>query len=155
MRTALLFLLYFLLLPVAEAQEKITLRGDLKAASPIRINQKYSFQKSPAGFGNLKEFRENSQRSDHLFREERNSAWFLIEAPFNGILTFDLSPHQIKNDYDWMLFDFNADLEKRIASGTASPLRTNNARNAVSLNSKTGMKAGATSNFVKPGPGDK
>jgi outer membrane protein OmpA-like peptidoglycan-associated protein len=154
MRIALLLFLYFLLLPVAEAQEKIPLKGDLKGAPFIKINQKYSFQKSPSNFGNSKEFKESTQSSDNLFREERNSAWFLIEVPFNGLLTFDLSPHQIKDDYDWMLFTYNSDLDKNIASGTAGPLRTNNARNAVSLNSKTGMKSDAKSNFVKPGPGN-
>ena len=154
MRTALLFVLILLFLPHTEAQEKILLKGDLRSAPLISVNQTYSFSRSPAGYGNVKEFKENLQRSEHIFREERNSAWFLIEAPFNGILTFELSPHQLKDDYDWMLFRYIPDLDKRIAAGTASPLRSNNARNAVSLSSKTGMRDDAKSNFVRPGPGD-
>jgi len=154
MRTALLYVICLLLMQEIAAQEKLQLRGDLKGAAPIGINQNYSFQKSPFGYGNIREFKENLRRNDYLFREERNSAWFLIEVPFNGILTFELSPHQIKDDYDWMLFKYTPDLDKNITSGTANPLRTNNARNAVNLNSKTGMNAYAKSKFAKPGPGD-
>ena len=152
MRTALLYVFFFLLLLPAEAQEKIMLKGDLKGAPVIKINQNYTFQKSPKGFGLLKEFKETTRPNAHLFRQERNSAWFLIEVPFSGLLTFDLSPHQLKDDYDWMLFKLTSDLDRLIASETASPLRTNNARNAISSNSKTGMKPSGESKFVKPGP---
>ncbi|NEU09259.1 OmpA family protein [Flavihumibacter sp. R14] len=154
MRTAFLLGFSLLLLPSVKAQEMIPLKGDLKGAPLIGINQTYSFARSPGGYGSQKEFKENPQRSGYLFREERNSAWFLIQVPFNGLLTFDLKPHQIKDDYDWMLFKYSPELDKLIAGDYASPLRTNNARNAITVNSKTGMNSEGKSNFAKPGPGN-
>ena len=154
MRIALLFVLYLLFPGVARAQDEILLKGDLKGASFIKINHQYSFKKAPSGFGRLKEFKINPARSTTIFREERNSTWFLIDVPFNGILTFDVSPHQVKDDYDWMLFKHNSDLEKNIRNEIANPLRTNNARNSTTLSSKTGMATGASSKFVRPGPGN-
>jgi outer membrane protein OmpA-like peptidoglycan-associated protein len=154
MRIALLFLIYLWYPGVVRAQDEILLKGDLKGAFYIKLNHQYSFQKSPSGFGRLKEFKVNPTRSTTLFREERNSAWFLIDVPYNGILTFDVIPHQVDDDYDWMLFKYNSDLEKNIRNEMAIPLRTNNARNATALSSKTGMATSATSKLVRPGPGN-
>lgn len=154
MRIALLFVFYLLLPGALRAQDEILLRGDLKSASTIYVNQKYSFRRAPAGYGKLKEFKINPERSSAIFREERNTTWFIIDVPFNGILTFDVVPHKVKDDYDWMLYKHGSDLEKNIRTETAFPLRTNNARNATALASKTGMAKGAANKFVRPGPGN-
>ena len=154
MRVALLLVCCQLLLGFARAQDMFVLKGDLKGAPLILVNQSYTFVKPPSGYGNLKEFKINAGRSTSIFKEERNSAWFIVNIPFNGILTFDLEPHQIKDDYDWMLFRYHADLEKSIRNEAAFPLRSNNARNAASLSSKTGMGSHSKSNLVKPGPGN-
>ncbi|HUH32559.1 MAG TPA: OmpA family protein [Daejeonella sp.] len=154
MRIALLFVLSLLLSGVTRAQDEILIKGDLKAASTIDVNRLYSFKKGPSGNGKLKEFKINPARSTTIFREERNSAWFLINVPFNGILTFDVIPHQVKDDYDWMLFKYSNELDKNIRSELAIPVRTNNARNAIAQSSKTGMATGAASKLVKPGPGN-
>lgn len=153
MRKALLTVFWLLLLNFAEAQE-IALKGDLKGSPTILVNQKYSFNKSPSGFGSLKEFKVNAARSNAIFKEERNSAWFLIDIPYSGTLTFDLSPHYIKDDYDWMLYKYQPNLDKSIRNESAKPLRTNNARNSISLGSKTGMGNGSKSSLIKPGPGN-
>jgi outer membrane protein OmpA-like peptidoglycan-associated protein len=154
MRTAFLLGFFLLLLPSVKAQEFVALKGDLKGAPLIGINQTYSFARSPAGYGSQKEFKENAQRSGYLFREERNTAWFLIQVPFNGLLTFDLKPHQVKDDYDWMLFKYTTELDKLIAAENARPIRTNNARNAMNVYSKTGMSGEGRSDFARPGPGN-
>ena len=154
MRIALLFVFYLMYPGVTRAQNEILLKGDLKVALSINVNQQYSFKKSPSGYGRVKEFKLNPARAATIFREERNSTWFLIDIPFNGILTLDVIPHQVKDDYDWMLFKHNNETEKNILNETAIPLRTNNARNATAQASKTGMATGATSKFVRPGPGN-
>lgn len=154
MRITLLTVLFLLLLGDSKAQKIIQLRGDLKNAPQISVNQSYSFPKAPSGFGNLKEFKINPSRAKHLFKEDRNTCWFLIDVPFSGILTFDLTPRQVKDDYDWMLFENTPDLEKNIRNETVSPIRTNNARNATAHSSKTGMGSQGTSKFTKPGPGN-
>ena len=154
MRTALGLISCLLLFGFAIAQEKLPLNGDLKGAPVIHVNQNYSFNKSPIGYGKLKEFKTNPGRSHFIFKEERNSAWFLINVPYNGVLTFDLTPQQLSDDYDWMLFTYTADLEKSIRNETVNPLRSNNARNSKSTLSKTGIGNTGKSNFVKPGPGN-
>lgn len=154
MRTTLLIVLCLLSLSEARAQKTIPLKGDLKGAPYIRVNQLYSFPKSPSGFGNIKEFKLSPSRNKIIFREERNTCWFLIDVPFSGILTFDLIPHQLKDDYDWMLFENTPDLEKNLRNETVVPFRTNNARNATVFSSKTGMRTDASSKFTKPGPGN-
>ena len=154
MRIAFLIGSCLLYLSFAKAQEKLPLRGDLKGAPLIRVNQPYSFLNSPSGYGKLKEFKINYSNSPVTFKEERNSAWFITEVLSGGILSFDLTPHQVKDDYDWMLFKFNPDLEKNLQNGSVHPLRSNNARNAPSLFSKTGLGSNSKSNFVNSGPGN-
>ena len=129
-------------------------RADLKTALNITVNQTYSFSQPMMGHGDIKEFRVNSTRSSNLFKEERNSAWFIINIPYQGLLTFDLIPHDPNNDYDWMLFNSSADLEKLIKTDQAKPLRSNNARNNKSNLSMTGLNIGSKSALIRPGPGN-
>lgn len=126
----------------------------MKNAPNIHVNQRYSFTKPPSGFGNLKEFKIKPGKGKFIFKEERNTCWFLIDIPFNGVLSFDIVPHQVKDDYDWMLFENTPDLDKNIRNETASPIRSNNARNATAFSSKTGMGVDGSSKFTKPGPGN-
>ena len=154
MRIALLFFFILLSSTLIKGQEKVLLKGDLKGAPLLRVNQNYTFSKAPLGFGNTKEFPLNPARSSIIFKEERNTAWFLIEIPFTGVLTFDLSPHQVADDYDWMLYSYSADLEKNIRNLSVKPVRSNNARNNTQLLSKTGLAYKGKGNWVKPGPGN-
>src|SRR5690606_33634168 len=89
----------------------------------------------------------------YYFEKERNTAWYLIEIPVDGILTFEIKPHSILDDYDWMLFEFTDTLNKSLKSGTAQLLRSNNSRKDQSLNSITGLREGFNNLFEKPGPG--
>ncbi len=154
MRNALLIGFIFLVSGYALAQEKVPVAGDLKKASTISVNQLYRFNTAAIGYGSIKEIRLNPRRSEIIFREERNSAWFNIDIPFSGILTFDLTPHQVIDDYDWMLYQYSSNLEKNILQDRAVPIRSNNARNNPSLLSKTGLNNSAAAKFSRPGPGD-
>ncbi len=149
------YLLGFLLLSIGfcKAQTNLKLNGDLKGAQQLEVNRKYSFSKSPVGFGLIKEFKISSKRSPYIFKEERNTAWFTLNIPFKGILTFEIVPHNVNDDYDWMLFDFDG-LQKEIEKGTAKPLRTNNTRNQESIASKTGLKPTVAQTFTRPGKGN-
>ena len=152
----LCYLLGFLILNagLSKAQTNLKLSGDLKAAQQLEVNRKYTFNKSPVGFGSLKEFKINSKRSPYIFKEERNTAWFTLTMPFKGILTFEITPKNRDDDYDWMLFSYNVTLQKEIENGTAMPLRSNNTRNKGAISSKTGLKNGATQSFTQPGKGN-
>ncbi|MBC8051554.1 MAG: OmpA family protein [Sphingobacteriaceae bacterium] len=127
--------------------------ADLKNAKHITINKAYTFPASPKGFGSLQEFPKNTKRSGFYFEEERNSMWLTIDAPFNGILTFEIKPHSLKDDYDWMLFENSPDLKERLQKGTVKLLRSNNSRNDYKLKGNTGLKLGYTNFFEAPGLG--
>ncbi len=151
----LCYLLGFLILnaSLSKAQTNLKLNGDLKGAQQLEVNRKYSFLKSPVGFGLVKEFKSNPQTPAYIFKEERNTAWFTLNIPFKGALTFEIIPHRTADDYDWMLFNFNG-LQKEIEKGTAKPLRTNNTRNEKSTAGKTGLKPAVSQTFTQPGKGN-
>ncbi|MXV49709.1 OmpA family protein [Pedobacter sp. HMF7647] len=141
-----------LLAKICSAQNK-TSPADLDGAQAISLNKTYHFDKSPAGFGNIQEFPLNQTRSNIYFEKERNTIWFSISIPISGTLTFEISPKNINDDYDWMLFNYTPLLKSQISNGTAKPVRTNNARNNKSSASKTGLKEGIRNLFENPGPG--
>lgn len=126
--------------------------GDFTTAQKIQVNNTYKFETTPIGFGFLQEYKLDKGRSANLFKEERNTAWYSIDMPFGGIFTFDILPHGIKDDYDWMLFNQSASLQNDPSKLTL--LRTNNTRNNKAQGSKTGLKASSESIFTKPGPGN-
>jgi len=149
-----LYLIFFLVVLAftGSAQDIKEFGGDLKSAKKIQVNNKYEFPVSPVGYGNVKEYKIDPKRSANLFKEERNTAWYVIEMPYEGIFTFDLTPHGIKDDYDWMLFNYKgAGLNDVVID---VPLRTNNARNNKAQGSTTGLKDGSDHIFARPGPGN-
>src|SRR5690606_25290826 len=84
--------------------QTIRFAQDLNHAAKLAVNKQYSFPVSPAGFGEWQEFPIHSYKSPFYFEKERNTAWFLLEMPADGIFTFEIIPHKIQDDYDWMLF---------------------------------------------------
>ncbi|MEO8794679.1 MAG: OmpA family protein [Daejeonella sp.] len=154
MRNCTLILFFVFLCGNLQSQPILTDAADFKAAIRIQVNQSYSFKEGPNGYGKLKEFTINPKRSSYIFKEERNTAWFVLDIPYQGTLTFDITPHDLNNDYDWMLFKASADFEKLIREEQANPVRSNNARNNKTSLSRTGLNESSNLAFVKPGPGN-
>lgn len=127
--------------------------ADLDAAKKIEVNKLYHFEQSPKGFGKIQEFQRDTRRSVLYFKEERNSIWFVFDIPINGDLTFEIIPISNIDDYDWMLFNYTADLREQLQSGTAKLLRSNNSRNDEGVNGKTGIRNNYSNLFEGPGPG--
>ena len=150
--TKLYFILTFVLFAAVNYTQGQDFSGDLKNAKKVEVNKLYKFSKTPNGYGSLKEFKLNQLRPPTIFKEERNTTWFLIEAPYEGVLTFEITPHRNKDDYDWMLYSYTSTLSKEILSDKATPLRTNNSNNKLGL-SKTGLKGGIETVFSPPGAG--
>lgn len=126
--------------------------ADLHTPKQVALNKFYTFPQSPKGYGTIQEFPVNSKRSEYFFEQERNTIWFVMEVPFSGMLTFEITPHNVKDDYDWMLFANTPELKTQLKSGTAKLLRSNNSRNDVSIKGKTGLKNGFANLFEEPGP---
>ena len=144
--------LTFFLISTGKAQVGSEFGGDLTSANKIQVNAMYKFEKTPVGFGTVQEYRLDKSRSANLFKEERNTAWYSLDIPFGGIFTFDITPHGIKDDYDWMLFNQNGNAKNDLSKFPL--LRTNNTRNNKDQRSKTGLLATSESLFTKPGPGN-
>ena len=127
--------------------------SDLEGAKPLLVNKFYSFQQSPKGYGTILEFPKDEHRSPYYFEEERNTAWFVIEIPFSGVLTFEINPHNAHDDYDWMLFNYTSDLNSQLKAGKSKLLRSNNSRNDETVKGKTGLQESYLNLFERPGPG--
>lgn len=135
------------------SQDKL-LKGDYAEAVNLNVNQKYIFKNSAVGFGRKQEYpKKKKGNTGYLFEKERNTAWFSLDIPTDGFLTFEIAPVSVQDDYDWMLFQ-----EKPVNPTDNSidynrPIRTNNSRNNFSVSGKTGLKDGFTESFTPPGPG--
>lgn len=142
------FLLFTLQL---KGQDEKRFGQDYFTAEKLNLNQTYSFPLSSEGFGNSQELVNRSDKASIYFEKERNTAWFTIDIPINGLLTFEIIPLNINDDYDFMLFEDEAGKSFSISQNKL--LRSNNSRNDKSIGSKTGLKEGFNNLYEKPGPG--
>lgn len=102
--------------------------------------------KKVTGFGDRLEFSGNELDNKRVFEEEKNSIWYLIKIPADGIFTFDIIADNPKDDWDFMLYRHKNLFCKRIDSNRINPLRTN-----LSRSPKTGLSLTATENYVGAG----
>ncbi len=150
MRFARLIVLAFVLLNLQANGQN--LKGDYAEAANLSLNQKYTFKNSAVGFGREQEYPPQQKRKSYLFERERNTAWFSFAVFTDGFLTFEISPLQNKDDYDWMLFKETSNQNNQ-SIDYDHPIRTNNSRNELFINGKTGLKNGFTDSFTSPGLG--
>ena len=150
MNFARLIVLLFLLIGLKANSQH--LKGDYAEAVSLSLNQKYVFKNSAVGFGREQEYPQQQKRKSYLFEKERNTSWFSLAVFTDGFLTFELTPLQNKDDYDWMLFKETSSQNNQTIDYD-HPIRTNNSRNEVSISGKTGLKNGFTDNFTSPGLG--
>jgi outer membrane protein OmpA-like peptidoglycan-associated protein len=90
----------------------------------------------------------------YAFEKEHNTVWYRFRVPYDCQLSFDIIPLNTKDDYDFILYKFTgknfcADVFKK----TAKPVRTCISRFDPALGSRTGLKEGATDEFIHSGPG--
>lgn len=127
------------------------LKSDYAEAVSLNINQKYVFKNAAVGFGQ-QEYPQHKTRKSYLFEKERNTAWFSLHIPADGYLTFEITPFRVQDDYDWMLFKETSGTDTQTIDYD-HPIRTNNSRNELTVNGKTGLKNGFTANFTAAGLG--
>ncbi|WP_207421653.1 OmpA family protein [Desertivirga brevis] len=127
--------------------------GDLSHAILIHPNINYSFTNSPLGYGSIQEFPKNAYRASFVFKEEKNTVWFIMPIGANGCLTFEISPKSEGDDFDWMIYKYSHKLAKEITKDIARPVRSNISRTDPAVSGKTGMKEGYQNSYAVPGPG--
>jgi outer membrane protein OmpA-like peptidoglycan-associated protein len=110
----------------------------------------------PEKFGTELEVTGNDKKSLYYIEQEHHTVWYTFKCPCAGQLTFDIIPESQNDDYDFLLFKFDAgkDYCGKIARKEIKPIRSNIARNNKAVKSKTGLSLAATDSFVHSGPGN-
>jgi outer membrane protein OmpA-like peptidoglycan-associated protein len=101
---------------------------------------------SISGFGNTNEFEGNELEDIKTFEEEKNSIWYFITAPSDGVFTFDIISENEGDDWDFLLFEYKKKFCTRIKDNKIVPIRTNLSRSPI-----TGMSRKGKENFVGAG----
>ncbi len=107
----------------------------------------------PVGHGEIIEF--NSHKNDlYSFEKEHHTVWYTFEAHENCDLLLDIIPLSIKDDYDFLLFRYEGTQTcQMIREKKLIPLRSCISRNDTAINSRTGLNADASDDFIHAGPG--
>ncbi len=94
------------------------------------------------GYGNTQEIQPGG--STCFVNGETNSSWYIFKIKDPGTLYLDISPANIADDYDFLIYNFTNDSCTGIASGTSLPVRCNYS----STTGTTGLAAGFTGTSV-------
>lgn len=130
---------------------------DCSEAVLIVIDQSTSYGKTiaPEGYGKSKEFPTDRKMAVPLFRDEHNSAWYLLQFQKDGEAIMEVIPSRAEDDYDFALFPYTDSSSCRdIALGVLKPLRTNLSRNDSTNRGVTGLSGNVSNEFKSEGPGN-
>ena len=130
--------------------------GDCANAQEIelKLDQRLFEIHEPAiGPGDTNEI--SAPRSDpYFFREEHHTHWYTFTSPFNGLLSLDIRPYVVADDYDFLLFhDSTGTICDQILQQEVLPIRSVISRNDQQLQSRTGLDAYSKTIHQQEGPG--
>lgn len=127
--------------------------GDCKGAIELK-DTVFGPTSPPIGYGNEMEITAD-KTSLYYFEKEHNTVWYKFTVHDNATLTFDVTPIDKSNDYDFLLFRYtDTNFCRGIKDKNILPIRTNISRNDPGINSITGLKKEADKEFVHSGPGE-
>ena len=160
MKTVRFFLFNIILLLIecaySIAQEKYIIKlENTDCTNPIELKDTiYGPTNAPDGYGKLNEF--YAPKEDlYSFEKEHNTVWYKFTIKQNDILTFDIIPLSIKDDYDFLLYKYtNKNFCEAIKTGEIKPIRSNISRNEKQIKSKTGLSMDAKDELVHSGFGN-
>jgi outer membrane protein OmpA-like peptidoglycan-associated protein len=122
---------------------------DKALSIPIYKNHHHA---APRGGGSVLEFQKNGMHNPRYFDKEHNTIWYTFTIPNDGILTFDIIPDSIKDDYDFILFrQSGKGTCDSIKNKTLQPVRSNISHNSKQSKSLTGLSAKGHYEFNQPG----
>ena len=125
--------------------------------SALQLSDTIYHQKAaPLGAGKIKELIQPKKYDSTSFKSEKNSEWFILNQPDKVNLTLSITPENINDDYDFMIFESTSPgfCDSIKVAGKIKPLRSNISRNDKSINSVTGLSAGNDTSFVGIGVGN-
>jgi outer membrane protein OmpA-like peptidoglycan-associated protein len=117
------------------------------------IRNSYGPTTPPVGPGKIIEI--SGDPFDSLnFEIEHHTVWYRFKADSNCLLSLDIIPLDINDDYDFILYPYQGENSCRlIAEKKLKPLRSCISRNDTSIRSITGLRKDANKNFINSGPG--
>lgn len=65
----------------------------------------YGPTSAPSGAGRLLEIQADGKHPN-LFEREHNSVWYKFVVPYNGLLEFNITPTDPKDDYDFLVYKY-------------------------------------------------
>ena len=94
-------------------------------------------------------------KDPYFFEREHHTVWYRFTAPTSGNMTLEITPIDMRNDYDFIIFkDSGKAFCTDLASGIIQPLRSVISRNDYQIESKTGLAKGFEQTHIHSGPGD-
>lgn len=114
----------------------------------------YTCTKAVRGFGNVLEIKENPPDDKQWFEREHHTTWYKFRSPATTTLTFDITPENIDDDIDFLVFEGAIPgICDKIVTEQVQPVRSNISRNDKSIGSRCGLSKDAPDVFVRSGVG--
>jgi flagellar motor protein MotB len=127
--------------------------GDCHGAIPIS-DSIYVQEQAVRGFGNKLEIKENPLADLQWFEREHHSTWYKFRVPVKCNLTFDITPKDINDDIDFLLFEGDVPgICDKIEAEQVVPVRSNISRNDPAIDSRCGLSKDAPDDYVRSGVG--
>lgn len=160
-RSLLIIILVFLITnSYAQQDDLIDISGHADCENAITISTTKIFgpTTAPNGFGETLEIKDNQLGNKYYFEQEHNTVWYRFKIVKDGILTFDIIPENINDDYDFILYKVNSDeyffCNYGVKNKIDKPIRSNISRNNKELRSMTGLEEEAQDEFINSGVGE-
>jgi outer membrane protein OmpA-like peptidoglycan-associated protein len=120
------------------------------------ISKKTNAEKfGTSGTGKLIEISDANDKSLYYFENEHNTGWYKFSVKTDVELTLEITPDNATDDIDFILFKYDEDgFCDRIRLKKLLPVRSNLARSSNVGSGSTGIKTGATDEFVHSGVGN-
>lgn len=122
----------------------------------IKVNKSvFGPTNPPIGHGDILEFEGNTLDDPYFIEREHHTVWYYFTMPADGILTFEIIPETVEDDYDFMLFRYtDENFCNEVKTQSILAVRSNISRNNPQVNSRTGLSENAGKKHVPAGPGD-
>lgn len=156
MKKYLIFLLYILTLSylsVAQEGEEPTAQ-DCLGAIPICKNT-YD-EPSPYQYSGEGNYTNEIAVAEECYTDESNGIWYIFTAQTNGMLKFSIEPHNMMDDYDWIVFDLTEGTCEDLATNPQTYMISSNNFGSTDYNGFTGANSDSLSYSAGTcnGPGD-
>ena len=130
----IIVILFFIILIVGQSlysQEKYHISKDNADCENAIVLEDTIFgpTNAPEGYGKVMEITADKDNK-YYFEKEHNTVWYKFTTPQTCVLTFEIIPEDIRNDYDFLLFKYtDSSFCRDVKNKKIKPVRSNISRN--------------------------